>query len=60
MNSQAALRCCHETPYKEILAEDFTASNYLGEVFRVKIEDEIEPESSNEILNDDVVSLTIN
>lgn len=52
----AALRCCHQTPYKEILAEDFTTSNYLGEVFRVKIDEDKEPDNSYDILNDDAVS----
>lgn len=52
----AALRCCHETPYKEIIAEDFKASNYLGEVFRVKMDEDAEPDNSNGILSADAVS----
>ncbi|XP_031630345.1 ER degradation-enhancing alpha-mannosidase-like protein 2 isoform X2 [Contarinia nasturtii] len=43
----AALRCCHETPYKEIISEDFTSSHYLGEVFQLKIDAESEPSVSN-------------
>lgn len=49
----AALRCCHESPYTEILSEDFTASQYLGEVVELKIDDEPE-DNPNEIINETV------
>lgn len=54
----AALRCCHETPYKEIISEDFTPSQFLGEVFQLKIEEETEPNTTNVILNEEVCLLS--
>lgn len=47
----AALRCCHENPYTEILSEDFTPSHYLGEVLKIDVEPE---EIPNEIFNETV------
>lgn len=36
----AALRCCHETPYNEVLSENFTPSQYLGEVVERQLNEE--------------------
>lgn len=35
----AALRCCHEMPYTELIAENFTPSNHLGETMELKIDE---------------------
>lgn len=38
----AALRCCHETPYTALLADNFTPAHYLGDVVEFKTEEEIQ------------------
>lgn len=51
----AALRCCYETPYNNVLSEDFTPSHYLGDVVELKAELEVEENySSNELSVDSV------
>lgn len=35
----AALRCCHEMPYMELINENFTSSNYLGEIMELNVDD---------------------
>lgn len=40
----AALRCCHEMPYTELITENFTPSNYLGETMELKIDDKTIPD----------------
>lgn len=56
----AALRCCHETPYADIISDDFKPSHYLGEVFEVKIEEEKEaPENPDDMMDDAVNRITV-
>lgn len=40
----AALRCCHEMPYTELITENFTPSTYLGETMTLKIDDKPIPD----------------
>lgn len=40
----AALRCCHEMPYTELITENFTPSKYLGETMELKIDDQSIPD----------------
>lgn len=40
----AALRCCHEMPYTELITENFAPSNYLGETMELKIDDKTIPD----------------
>lgn len=52
----AALRCCHETPYNEVLSEHFTPSQYLGEVVEAQINDETD-QTDSETLEIDPVNM---
>lgn len=40
----SALRCCHEMPYTELITENFTPSNYLGETMELKIDEKTIPD----------------
>lgn len=51
----AALRCCHITPYTELLSEDFTPSHYLGDVVELKAEPEVEDIYRSDDLSNDSV-----
>lgn len=35
----ASLRCCHEFPYNELVADDFEPTNYLGETVELNADD---------------------
>lgn len=51
----AALRCCHKNQNENILMEDFTPSQYLGETIQLKIDnDEIDSYATNDLLDDTV------
>lgn len=45
----AALRCCYEMPHKELIAENFTPSKYLGETVQIQLPDENENETKAEV-----------
>lgn len=52
----AALKCCHETSYVEMLPTQFTPSHYLGGTHQIKVEDKVQGAfSSEETIDDSVI-----
>lgn len=53
----AALRCCYDMPYKELVSENFTPLKYLGDSVQIRLdEEEIEIDSDESSKNQNATS----